>query len=61
MLAFAGTAERPGFRLLILHDDAVREADYTTGAEDALERARSDDWTVVSIKDDWATVFADPT
>ena len=27
------------------------------GAEDSLERARADGWTVVSIKDDWATVF----
>jgi phosphoserine phosphatase len=61
MLAFAGNSARPGFRLLVLHDDAEREADYTTGAEDALERARSDDWTVVSIRNDWATVFADPT
>jgi hypothetical protein len=29
-----------------------------TGAEDSLERANADGWTVVSIKDDWATVFA---
>jgi hypothetical protein len=28
-------------------------------AEQALERARAQDWTVVSIKDDWAAVFAD--
>ncbi len=28
------------------------------GAETALDRARSDGWTVISIKDDRATVFA---
>jgi hypothetical protein len=28
------------------------------GAEDALDRARADGWTVVSVKDDWGTVFA---
>jgi hypothetical protein len=29
------------------------------GAETSLERAAADGWTVVSIKNDWATVFAD--
>ena len=28
------------------------------GAEKALAQAKSDGWTVVSVKDDWATVFA---
>jgi hypothetical protein len=48
-----------GLRLLVLHDDAEREFDYTAGAEHSLERARSDGWTVVSVRDDWAQVFAD--
>jgi len=43
--------------LLVLHDDAEREFDYVSGAEQALEQAGKDRWTVVSIKDDWATVF----
>ena len=30
---------------------------YTTGAERALERADAEGWTVVSVKDDWVTVF----
>jgi phosphoserine phosphatase len=42
-----------GLRLLILHDDAEREFDYTGGAEDALAQ----DFTVVSVNRDWATVF----
>jgi hypothetical protein len=40
-----------------MHDDPEREFAYTAGAERALERAKHDDWTVVSMKDDWATVF----
>jgi hypothetical protein len=40
-------------------DDADREFAYTAGAEDALDRARTHGWTIVSIKDDWGTVFAD--
>jgi phosphoserine phosphatase len=59
MLAFAGTAARPGLRLLVLHDDADREFDYVKGAESALERANAEGWTVISVKDDWSTVFAD--
>ena len=46
-------------RLLVLHDDADREFDYTAGAEKALEQAAKDGWTVVSMKNDWATVFSD--
>ena len=57
MLAFAEQPGRPSLRLLVLHDDAEREFDYTAGAEQALERARADGWTVVSIAGDWATVF----
>jgi phosphoglycolate phosphatase-like HAD superfamily hydrolase len=59
MLRFARAPGRPALRLLILHDDADREFDYTAGAEDALTRAAERDWTVVSIKDDWSRVFAE--
>ena len=48
-----------GLRLLVLHDDADREFDYTAGAEKALDQASKDGWTVVSMKNDWATVFSD--
>ena len=58
MLDFAQHADKPFLRLLVLHDDAEREFDYTSGAEDSLERAREQGWTVVSIKNDWTTVFA---
>ena len=57
MLDFTQHRDKPSLRLLVLHDDAEREFDYTSGAEQALERAASDGWTVVSIKNDWATVF----
>jgi phosphoserine phosphatase len=57
MLQFAERTGRPGLRLLVLHDDPAREFDYTTGAEQALQVARANGWTVVSINHDWATVF----
>ncbi|HEY6568929.1 MAG TPA: hypothetical protein VIZ22_01490, partial [Candidatus Limnocylindrales bacterium] len=59
MLRFARSGSRTGLRLLLLHDDAEREFDYTAGAEHALERAGDKGWTVISVKDDWTTVFAD--
>jgi phosphoserine phosphatase len=59
MLHYAGGPSRSGLRLLLLHDDPEREFDYTTGAEESLERAHDEGWTVLSIKNDWATVFAD--
>ncbi len=61
MLQFAGTPTRPGLRLLVLHDDAEREFDYVQGAEQALNAAKADGWTVISMKNDWSTVFVEPT
>jgi hypothetical protein len=60
MLHYTGGPARAGLRLLLLHDDPEREFDYTAGAETSLERAQADGWTVVSIKNDWATVFPGP-
>jgi hypothetical protein len=57
MLEFTQHEDKPSMRLLVLHDDADREFDYTTGAEKALEQAGADGWTVASIKGDWANVF----
>ena len=57
MLQFASGPSRPALRLLLLHDDSDREFDYVAGAEQALGQAEAQGWTVVSIKNDWATVF----
>ncbi len=57
MLRFARHPGRDSLRLLVLHDDPDREFDYVAGAEEALQRARERSWTVVSVKNDWATVF----
>jgi hypothetical protein len=57
MLQFTKHDDKPTLRLLDLHDDGEREFDYTSGAEAALEQAGKDGWTVVSVKNDWATVF----
>jgi phosphoserine phosphatase len=45
------------FALLVNHDDAEREYAYTASAEASLAKAKELGWTVVSMKDDWNTVY----
>lgn len=45
------------FALLVNHDDTDREYAYTKAAENSLAKAGELGWTVVSMKDDWTTVF----
>ena len=57
MLEYTDTPATPSLQLLILHDDADREFAYTAGSEKALEMAEQNGWTVVSMRNDWTTVF----
>jgi hypothetical protein len=50
-------AVSPSLCMLVLHDDADREFEYVAGAEKALDEAKAKGWTVVSVRNDWATVF----
>ncbi|HEY7294183.1 MAG TPA: HAD family hydrolase [Dehalococcoidia bacterium] len=60
MLTFTKHQARPSLSLLVNHDDAAREFDYQAGAEESLKVAAQRGWTVVSVKNDWATVFEQP-
>jgi hypothetical protein len=57
MLEFTQHEDKPFLGMLVLPDDGERGFDYTSGAEQALQRADRSGWTVLSIKNDWATVF----
>jgi hypothetical protein len=57
MLRFAEHPLRPSLSLLVYHDDAEREFAYDAGAERSLEIARERRWTIVSMRDDWKTVY----
>ena len=59
MLMFSGRPGAASLRLLVQHDDAEREFDYTAGAERALDHAKAYGWSVVSMKNDWARIFSD--
>ncbi len=68
MLAYTQGGSGPRFMLLVLHDDAAREYAYgpAKGLPDLklgaftqalYDQANKDNWTVVSMKDDWNRVF----
>jgi phosphoserine phosphatase len=57
MLDFTQHTDRPFLRLVVRHDDADREFAYSAGAEAVLQSSGRDFWTLVSMRDDWATVF----
>ena len=52
------TLETARSSLLLVHDDDEREFAYTASAEKAVAKAKQLGWTLVSMKDDWSTIFA---
>jgi hypothetical protein len=56
------TGEGPRFGLIVHHTDAVREWAYDRDSDvgrlaEALDQAGPRGWTVVSMKDDWKTIY----
>ena len=49
---------RPFLNLLLRHDDGDREYAYDEGAEKAQKTAGERGWNVISMKNDWKTIFA---
>jgi phosphoserine phosphatase len=58
MLMYSGRPDAAALRLLVDHDDGEREFAYTAGAERAMTHASQHGWTVISMRDDWAMIFA---
>jgi hypothetical protein len=44
-------------KILIHHDDPIREFSYDKGAEKVLEESKKRNWNIVSMKDDFVTIF----
>jgi phosphoserine phosphatase len=65
MLEYASTGDGPTLALLVDHDDAAREYEYEgvagtfTPSEGVLDTAARLGWTVVSMRNDWVTVFGE--
>jgi phosphoglycolate phosphatase-like HAD superfamily hydrolase len=65
MLQYTASGAGPHLALLVHHDDAVREFAYDRQSkvgklDRAWDEAVTDGWTVVSMKDDWATIYPAP-
>ena len=45
------------FEILIHHDDGIREYSYDKGAENVLQEAKNKNWSVVSMKDDFVSIY----
>ena len=64
MLEWAATGEGPTLALLVNHDDAEREFSYLSSAQTFEESEPITSvgerlgWTVVSVADDWTSVFS---
>jgi hypothetical protein len=62
MLEWTAAGSGARFALIVHHDDAEREWAYDRKSgvgklDKALDEANVKGWTIVSMKDDWATIF----
>jgi phosphoserine phosphatase len=62
MLQWTTSGDGPRFGLIVHHDDAAREAAYDRNSpvgrlDRALDEAGKRGWFVVSMKNDWKTIF----
>jgi phosphoserine phosphatase len=63
MIEWAVAADGPSLGVLVDHDDDEREVAYESVAgtfestENIVDVGRREGWTVVSMRDDWSTVF----
>jgi len=62
MLQYTGAGSGARFCLYVHHDDAEREyaydrTDHLARLDQGLNEAAAKGWTVVSMKDDWKTIF----
>jgi hypothetical protein len=62
MLQWTTTGDGPGLGVIIHHTDSVREVAYDKVSkighlDKALDEAASNNWTIVSMKDDWKDIY----
>ena len=65
MLEWTTSAPGPRLGVIVHHDDAVREFAYDRGShigklERGLDEAGARGWSLISVKDDWKTVYTPP-
>jgi len=60
MLKYCQSNKYPSFQLLVNHNDSTREYSYQEKDNASLHAASKYNWHVISMKDDWKTVFVAP-
>jgi hypothetical protein len=58
MLAYSQGRNGTSLQLLVNHDDEKREFGYSEKNGASLNAAKANGWTVVSMKNDWKSIFA---
>jgi phosphoserine phosphatase len=58
MLRYCQGSKYTSFQMIINHDDSTREFFYQEKDSASLKAAMKNKWNVVSMKNDWETVFA---
>lgn len=64
MLEWTGAGSGARLMLLVHHDDKAREFEYGakspigTFSDALMAEAKDKHWNVISMKDDWQTIFA---
>ena len=64
MLEWTGAGDGARLMMLVHHDDAAREFEYGakspigTFSDALMAEAKDKNWTVISMKNDWKTIFA---
>jgi hypothetical protein len=62
MLQYTDSGKGAHLEMMVLHDDARREYAYTCDTKvgrlcKGLELAKKRDWQLISMKNDWKTIF----
>lgn len=57
MMSYSQGREGPSLQLLIDHNDKDREFAYAEDDNASLNAARANGWVVISMKDDWSTIY----
>jgi len=58
-MEFAAASGKPYLNLLVKYDDPEREYDSDASVEQAQKTAKERNWTIVSVKYDFKTIFAE--
>jgi hypothetical protein len=57
MCKYCQSNHYPSFQMIVNHNDSTREYYYQEKDSASLKAAAQNHWHVISMKDDWKTIF----